>query len=89
MWAIALMFWWGGWLLHRFSGNNDKDGIVFTFRDFLIAMFSIFFSLSGLSTAFEGAVDRTKAHAAAAHIFELTDRTSLIDPLSEQGKTNV
>lgn len=75
---MALMFWWGGWLLVNFPAS-------FAYRDFLISMFSLLFSLSGLSIAFEGAVDRTKAKRAAARIFELTDRVILIDPLSDKG----
>ena len=76
------MFFWGGWLL-----NNYPD--VYSFRDFLISMFALFFSLYGLTIATEGAVDRKKANRAAARIFELTDRESAIDPLSTEGKKDV
>lgn len=41
MWGMALMFWWGGYLLAN-HGNS------FTYRDFLISMFSLLFSLSGM-----------------------------------------
>jgi hypothetical protein len=39
----------------------------------------------GLTLAFQGAVDREKAKAAAERIFTLTDRKSHIDPLSDEG----
>jgi len=82
MWGTALMFFWGGWLLFNYPGS-------FTFRDFLISMFALFFSLYGLTIAAQGAVDRKKANLAAARIFELMDRQSLIDPLSTVGKKDV
>jgi hypothetical protein len=76
------MFWWGGWLLQNYSDD-------FSYRDFLFSMFVIFFSLAGLSTAFDGAVDRAKANRAAMRIFELLDRQSLNDPLGDGGKTDL
>jgi hypothetical protein len=82
MWGIALMFWWGGWLLFNYPS-------VYSFRDFLISRFTLLFALSGLTIAAEGAVDRNKAKLAAARIFELTDRQSLIDPLNTEGKIEV
>lgn len=80
--SFALMFWWGGWLL-----VNYPD--VFTFRDFLISMFSLFLAMNGLAIAAQGTVDRGKAKEAAARIFEVVDRQSEIDPLGEGGKKNV
>jgi hypothetical protein len=44
-----------------------------------------FFSMYGLTLAFQGAVDREKAKKAAQRIFTLTDRRSRIDPLSDEG----
>jgi hypothetical protein len=82
MWGIALMFWWGGWLLFNYPG-------VYSFRDYLISMFSLLLALPGLTIAAEGAVDGNKAKLAAARIFELTDRQSLIDPLSTEGKKDI
>jgi ATP-binding cassette subfamily B (MDR/TAP) protein 1 len=82
MWGIALMFWFGAWLLHN---NPDK----YEFRDFIIAMFALFFSLYGLTLAFEGATDRRRAKLAADRIFALTDRKSAIDPFSEEGSKGV
>ena len=76
------MFWWGGWLLFNYPN-------AFGLKDFLISMFALLFSFTGLSIAAEGAVDRKKAKRAAARIFQLTDRHSLIDPLSTEGKIDV
>ena len=61
----------------------------FTYREYLISMFALFFSLYGLTIATEGAVDRKKANRAAVRIFELADRESKIDPLSSEGKKDV
>jgi ATP-binding cassette subfamily B (MDR/TAP) protein 1 len=82
MWGTALLFWWGGYLLVNYPDSFD-------FRDFLISMFSLLFSLSGLGIAAQGATDRDKAKLAAERIFELTDRESQIDPLSDEGKKDV
>jgi len=78
-WGMALMFYWGGWLMYRFPES-------FSYRAFLISMFSLLFSLSGTAAAAQGATDRGKANAAAKRIFELVDRKSSIDPLSDGGK---
>jgi hypothetical protein len=58
----------------------------FDYRDFLISMFALLFSISGMGVAAQGATNRDKAKLAAERIFELTDRKSLIDPLGEGGK---
>lgn len=81
MWGIALMFWWGGYLLLNYPNTYE-------YRDFLISMFSLLFSLSGMAVAAQGATNRDKAKLAANRIFELTDRESAIDPLSETGEKN-
>merc|ERR1711976_180863 len=36
LWGMALMFWWGGWLL---ANHSDK----FSFRDFMVSMFALCF----------------------------------------------
>jgi ATP-binding cassette subfamily B (MDR/TAP) protein 1 len=79
MWGMALMFYWGGWLLFNYPNT-------FSFRDFLISMFALLFSLYGLAIAAQGAVNRDKAKLAANRMFTLIDRQSQIDPLSELGK---
>ena len=81
MWGIAMMFWWGGYLLLNYPNTYE-------YRDFLISMFSLLFSLSGMAVAAQGATNRDKAKLAANRIFELTDRESAIDPLSETGEKN-
>jgi len=82
MWCFALMFWWGGWLLFKYSD-------IFSYRDYLISLWGLFFSMYGLTIAFQGAIDREKAKMAAHRIFTLIDRQSEIDPLSEEGKKDI
>jgi len=72
------MFYFGGWLmLHRH----------YPMRHFLIALFGLMLSLTGLAAALNGLTDAEKAGEAATRIFELIERDSEIDPLSEEGKT--
>jgi ATP-binding cassette subfamily B (MDR/TAP) protein 1 len=78
-WGLALMFWWGGWLLSSYPGN-------WSYRDFLISMFSLMISVSGMSFGTQGATDKEEAMMAAKRIFSLIDRPSAIDPLSDKGK---
>lgn len=82
MWGVALMIWWGGWLLLKYPSK-------FEYRDFLISMFSLLLSLNGLAIAAQGATNREKAKAAAGNIFALMDRYSSIDPLGEGGKKDI
>ena len=77
MWGYALMFYFGSWLLL----NRDYE-----MRDYLISLFALMLSLTGLSVAMAGLTDAGKAKAAANRIFELTERVSAIDPLSSAGK---
>lgn len=78
-WSMGLMFYWGGYLI-----SNYPD--VYGFRGYLISMFSLLFSLSGLSVAIMGATDKVKAKIAAERIFTLMDRVSPINSLSDDGK---
>lgn len=78
LWGMALMFWWGGYLLWNYPNN-------FSYRDFLISMFSLLFSLSGLTVATTGATNREKSIDAAKRIFDLIDKKSAIDSLSNEG----
>lgn len=82
MGSMALLFWWGGWLLYTYPG-------VYSYRDFLISLFSLMFGIEGMGFAAQGTTDSTKARKAANRIFELTDRQSAIDPLSDEGKKDV
>lgn len=82
LWGMALMFWWGGWLQNEYPGTYD-------YRGFLISMFALLFSLSGLSVAMMGVTDQAKAKKAAERIFSLIDRDSPINSLSNDGKKNL
>lgn len=77
MWGYALMFYFGSWLLI----NRGYE-----MRDYLISLFALMLSLTGLASAMAGLTDVEKAKAAAGRIFELIDRESDIDPLSDKGK---
>ena len=79
LWGTALLFWWGGFLLYNYPH-------MYTFRDYLISMFGLLFGLTGISVAMQDMIDSEKARKAAARIFELIDRKSAIDPLSDEGK---
>ena len=79
-WINALQMFFGGWLLFRYP---DKYG----FNDFLISNFAILFSLFGLGAAFQDISDRKETEKSASRIFYLLDRSSEIDPLSDEGKT--
>jgi len=76
------MFWCGGKVL-------SEHPSLFSYRDYLISMFSLLFSLTGLSVAFMGITNKDKAKDAAKRIFELIDKKSLIDPLSNDGVKSV
>jgi ATP-binding cassette subfamily B (MDR/TAP) protein 1 len=77
MWGYGLMFYSGSWLLL----NRGYE-----MRDYLVSLFALMLSLTGLAAAMAGLTDAEKAKAAANRIFELTERMSTIDPLSDAGK---
>jgi ATP-binding cassette, subfamily B (MDR/TAP), member 1 len=79
---LALLGWRGAWLLLNYPGS-------FQYRDFLFSMCSLLFGLDGIGVSMQGATDRDKAKLAAHRIFELTDRQSAIDPLTEEGKKDI
>jgi len=76
--VTALEFWWGGWLLihypHRYS-----------FQNFLVAAFSLLFALFAFGTSSIGTVDKKEMQAAAQRIFQLLNRHSNINALSDEG----
>jgi len=76
MWGYGLMFYSGSWLLL----NRGYE-----MRDYLISLFALMLSLTGLSAAFMGLTDMNKANVAANRIFDLLERVSAIDLLSEAG----
>lgn len=76
--VMALMFFWGGWLLSSHPG-------IWSFRDFLVSIFSLLISISGSAVGTHGNTDKEKATKAAGRVFSLIDRESAIDPLSDKG----
>ncbi len=82
MWGIALMYWWGGWLLFTYPDTYEADSL-------LISMFSLLFSLSGTGAATQGITDKGTAHNAAVRVFALMERKSEIDPLDTSGRKDV
>jgi len=82
VWCIALFFWWGGYILHHYPGE-------YTLRDFLISMFSLLFSITGMAMSMQGVSDPKVAKEAAKRVFELIERRSTIDPLSKDGRKDL
>jgi ATP-binding cassette subfamily B (MDR/TAP) protein 1 len=78
-WSNALQLWFGGWVLFNYPD-------VYTFRDFLICYLGILFSMVGLGSAVSGLSDMKQAEESAKRVFQLLDRHTKIDPLSEEGK---
>lgn len=83
MWGLALMYWWGGWLLLTYPDQFPDT------KSFYISMFSFLFGLSGTGIASQGVTDKDRAQAAADRIFALMERKSEIDPLSKEGKKDI
>jgi ATP-binding cassette subfamily B (MDR/TAP) protein 1 len=77
MWGYALMFYFGSWLML----NRGYE-----MREYLVSLFGLMLSLTGLAAAMAGLTDAEKAKEAAIRIFELMERESEIDPLGEGGK---
>ena len=82
MFGMALMFWFGGWLLFRFPEK-------YSFEDMMISMFGLLFGLTGVGVALADMADSAKAKVAAKRIFDLIDRQSEIDPLNEAGRKDI
>lgn len=78
-WTHGLLFFWGGHLLVNYPS-------LYKFTDFLIADFSIFFSMYGLGIALMNMSDRKEVEKSAQRILYLLDRKSKIDSLSIEGK---
>jgi len=77
MLANALQFWFGSWILMNYS---DK----YTFRDFLISMFALLFSLFGLGAGLQGVADKDKAKLSIMRLLRLFARESKIDPILDE-----
>ena len=82
VWALALYFWWGAWILQKYQES-------FSVRNFLVSMFSLLFSITGMAIAMQGSSDPEAAKAAADRIFDLIERQSAIDPLSKDGRRTI
>jgi ATP-binding cassette subfamily B (MDR/TAP) protein 1 len=78
MFIYALIFWFGGWAINEDPGQ-------FGFLDFLITMFVFVFSVSGLAGSVSRIANQDSALDAASRVFELINRKSLIDPLTNEG----
>jgi ABC-type multidrug transport system fused ATPase/permease subunit len=79
MWSFGLLFWFGGWLIF----NHPT---LYTFKDLLISMFGLIFGMTGIGIAMQDMTDSKAAAEAADRVFEIIDRKSELDPLSEEGK---
>lgn len=71
------MFYMGSWLM-----LNRGYGL----REYLVSLFGLMLSLTGLASAMSGLTDAEKAKEAAVRIFGLMERESEIDPLGDEGK---
>lgn len=80
--AIGLLFWTGGELL----ANHPT---LYTSRGYFLSLFTLLFAVSGTAAAAQGATDRPKALLAAQRTFDLIERRSEIDPLSQEGKKDI
>mmetsp|Transcript_3513 Transcript_3513/g.8954 ORF Transcript_3513/g.8954 Transcript_3513/m.8954 type:complete len:1406 (+) Transcript_3513:103-4320(+) len=78
-WGLALLYWWGGFVLSTYPDT-------WTFKDFLIAIFALLISIAGTTIGSSGTTDKKVAEEAANRVFALIDKQSEIDPLSETGK---
>ena len=77
-WVNAVALVWGGFLLIKYPH-------AYSFQNFLISMFALILSLFGVGSSSIGAVDKMEAEAATHRIFDIVDRQSPIDPLSDAG----
>lgn len=85
MWVNALQLWFGGYLMYEYPD-------VFSYQDFVMAFFSIPFSLMGLKAAADSMSwsDKQESEESVGRILQLMDRKSAIDPLAEdEGLTSL
>eukprot|EP00934_Nitzschia_sp_Nitz4_P000886 Nitzschia sp. Nitz4//scaffold281_size24464//5181//15824//NITZ4_008397-RA/size24464-snap-gene-0.2-mRNA-1//-1//CDS//3329545607//886//frame0 len=83
--GLGSFFQMSGYALMNYFGSWCLENRGYEMRDYLIALFGLMLSLTGLATAMAGLTDSGKAREAASRIFELIERKSEIDPLSEEG----
>jgi len=70
--SFGFYFWWGGYLIDKFH---------YDYNDFLISLFALIFSLSGMAVAMMDMKSKDEAAAASERLFEIINRKSKIDPL--------
>jgi len=76
IWVMAIIFWFGGKRVA--GGHTDFEGLF-------IPIFCISYLAMGMGQANNGVVNAGKAAEAAARVFEVIDRKSKIDFLSDAG----
>jgi len=69
LWVYALLFWWAGWLVSSYPSTYD-------FTNFVVSLFVLIHSISGLATAAEDMADIGAAKEAGVRVFGLIDRKS-------------
>jgi len=70
--SFGFYFWWGGTLIDKYH---------YDYNDFLVSLFALIFSLSGMAIAMMDMTSKEEASAAAERIFKIINRKSKIDPL--------
>ena len=78
--SFGLYFWWGGYLINKYQ---------YSYNSFLISIFSLIFSLSGLAVAMQDVKSKEDATAAAQRLFSIIDRKSKIDPLKDLSENDI
>ncbi|KAH9082454.1 hypothetical protein Ae201684P_009779 [Aphanomyces euteiches] len=74
--ALAFLFWFGGWLIH--------NGHI-TFEAMFMVLMAIMLSSFGVGNAIQSLGGRDKAKRAAANLFATIDRVPAIDSTGESG----
>jgi len=75
--SFGFYFWWGGYLIDNFH---------YDYNNFLISLFALIFSMSGMAVAMMDLASKEEAATAAERLFKIINRRSKIDPL--EGFTN-
>ena len=70
--SFGFYFWWDGTLIDKYH---------YDYNDFLVSLFALIFSLSGMAIAMMDMTSKEEASAAAERIFKIINRKSKIDPL--------
>lgn len=73
-WTNAFQIWWGAWILHNYPN-------LFSFKDFLVSLLTLLFSLFGMAVAGSNTSDRAECEKSAQRITNLLQQESTIAPL--------